>query len=142
MHVIREARISDASQITLLLDALDYPGTGGFIQDKLSRLLSHPDEKLLVSVENEVVNGVISLHFIPQLALRGDFCRISYFCVSSAARGKGIGKALEEAAVQIAMGKGCDRIEVHCHSRRTSAHRFYFRQGYEESPKYFYKSIN
>jgi len=141
MHTIRDAQITDAPRIISLLDALDYPGTDHFINDRLRQLLNHPDEKLLVSVENEVVTGFISLHFIPQLALPGDFCRISYFCVDSAVRGKGTGKALEEHAVRIATQRGCDRIEVHSNSRRTDAHRFYFRQGYTESPKYLCKSI-
>jgi|SRR5471030_814833 len=141
MHTIRDAQITDAPRIVSLLDALDYPGTDHFINDRLRQLLNHPDEKLLVSVENEVVTGFISLHFIPQLALPGDFCRISYFCVDSEVRGSGTGKALEEHAVRIATQRGCDRIEVHCNSRRTDAHRFYFRQGYTESPKYLCKSI-
>ena len=34
---------------------------------------------------------------------------------------------------------GGDRMEVHCHSKRTNAHSFYARRGYEESPKYFLK---
>ena len=82
----------------------------------------------------------IGLHFMVQLALPGDFCRITYFCVSDAARGSGVGRALEEAAEALARARGCDRIEVHCHQRRTDAHRFYYRQGYEESPKYLMKS--
>ena len=55
-------------------------------------------------------------------------------------RGSGVGRALEEAAAALALGRGCDRIEVHCHERRADAHRFYYRQGYEESPKYLMKS--
>ncbi|MEA9390129.1 GNAT family N-acetyltransferase [Acerihabitans sp. TG2] len=141
MHAIRDAQITDAPAIVSLLEALDYPGTDDFIKDRLLQLINHPDERLLVSVENEVVTGVISLHFIPQLALAGDFCRISYLCVSGETRGKGTGKALEEHAVHMARQRGCDRIEVHCHSRRTDAHRFYGRQGYAESPKYLCKSL-
>jgi hypothetical protein len=32
-------------------------------------------------------------------------------------------------------------MEVHCHSRRSEAHRFYARQGYIESPKYLMKML-
>lgn len=85
------------------------------------------------------MNGVIPLYFIPQLALPDDFCRISYFSVGSEAMGKGAGKALEEYAVIVAMERGCDQIEVHCNSRRTDVHRFYFRQGYSKSQKYLCK---
>ena len=73
------------------------------------------------------MQGFIGLHFIVQLALPGDFCRITYFCVSEAARGLGVGRELEETAARLA--RGCDRIEVHCHERRVDAHRFYYRQG-------------
>jgi GNAT superfamily N-acetyltransferase len=48
---------------------------------------------------------------------------------------------MEEYVVMLAKERGCDRIEVHCHSRRTDAHRFYSRQGYEESPKYLMKRL-
>lgn len=141
MNQIREAQIGDAARIAALLAALDYPGTDDFIEARLRQLLDSADERVLVSEDHGVVNGFISLHFIPQLARRGDFCRISYFCVSPDARGSGIGAQLEQLAVEIARQRGCDRIEVHCHSRRSAAHRFYHRQGYGESPKYLCKSL-
>jgi len=85
---------------------------------------------------------VISLHFIPQLALNGDIYRISYLCVSERARGRGVGALLEEHAESLARQRGCDRIELHCHERRTDAHRFYHWQQYLEPPKYLYKSLD
>ena len=85
--------------------------------------------------------GFLSLHFIPQIALPGDFARISYFSIDETARGKGLGARLEEHATQLAREKGCELIEVHCHTRREKAHAFYFRQGYEESPKYLVKRL-
>ncbi len=143
MEIIRTALLSDASAIESLLAELGYPGTGGFIYDRIRQLLAHPDAALLVAEEQEGnrILGVISLHFIPQLALAGDFCRISYFCVDPAARGKGIGKLLESRAEELARARHCDRIEVHSHTRRTDAHRFYYRQGYTESPKYLCKLL-
>ena len=48
------------------------------------------------------MQGFIGLHFIVQLALPGDFCRITYFCVSEAARGLGVGRELEETAARLA----------------------------------------
>lgn len=141
MNMIRQAQVGDAPRIASLLEALDYPGTADFIEDRLIQLLNSPDDRVLVSVEDGEVNGFISLHFIPQLALRGDFCRISYFCVSPETRGSGVGGRLEQQAVEMATQRGCDRIEVHCHSRRIDAHRFYHRQGYAESPKYLCKAV-
>ncbi len=142
MAVIRSALLSDAPAIETLLSDLGYPGTGGFIKERIQQLLAHSDEELLVAEEENKILGVISLHFIPQLALAGDFCRISYFCVDAAARGRGIGNLLESRGQELARARHCDRIEVHCHARRINAHRFYERQGYVESPKYFCKSLN
>ncbi|MBE9159278.1 GNAT family N-acetyltransferase [Nodosilinea sp. LEGE 06152] len=140
MH-IRPGEIADSGAIAALLSDLGYPTTADFVASKLARQLAHADAKLLVAVEHDVVIGLIALNFIPQLALAGDYCRISYFCVAPEARGRGVGAALEAAACGLARARRCDRIEVHCHSRRELAHRFYYRQGYTESPKYLQKSI-
>ncbi|MGD1855122.1 MAG: GNAT family N-acetyltransferase [Leptolyngbyaceae cyanobacterium] len=138
---IRTAHESDAEIISQLLASLDYSETQPFIRDRITQLLANPDATLLVATIDAHVIGVLSLHFIPQLALAGDFCRISYFCVDESVRGAGIGAALEVRAAELALSRGCDRIEVHCHSRRVGAHRFYARQGYVESPKYLAKSL-
>jgi GNAT superfamily N-acetyltransferase len=151
--------VSDWQQIRLLLDQLEYPGTEHFLEARIERLVNDPDEALLVFEEGETsgtppgnreeerrqperrILAFISLHFIPQIALEGDFARISYFAVNERARGGGIGQALEEYCTRLARERGCSLIEVHCHTRRERAHAFYFRQGYEESPKYLIKRL-
>ena len=140
---IRKARVSDWEQIRLLMDQLEYPGTASFLEARVEKLVNDTDEALLVYEEREGgrILGVLSLHFIPQLAVKGDFARISYFAVNERARGGGIGRALEEYATGLARERGCTLLEVHCHTRRERAHAFYFRQGYEESPKYLIKKL-
>jgi GNAT superfamily N-acetyltransferase len=139
MVEVKTPEATDARAISVLLGSLGYPGTKPFIEKRIKQLLSHPDELLRIAVEKGRVIGVISVHFIPQLALEGSFCRISYLCVSEETRGHGVGALLESCAVKEAQQRGCDRIEVHCHSRRTDAHRFYYRHGYADSPKYLCK---
>lgn len=136
---VRSAVQSDSESIAELLVSLGYPGTELFMDEKIRQLLSHPDATLFVAVEGSNVIGFVSLHFIPQIALEEDFCRISYFCVAETARNKGVGTMLEEEITFQAQRRQCDRIEVHCHSRREAAHRFYYRQDYLESPKYLVK---
>ena len=138
---IRDAKIGDGEAIASLLTVLDYPDTESFVESKIEQHLKHHDARLLVAVEGSEILGFISLHFIPQLALPGDFCRISYLCVNERSRSKGVGAKLEEAANALATERGCDRIEVHCHTRRELAHKFYYRQGYSESPKYLLKPL-
>ena len=139
--LLRPAAPGDGAALLELLRQLGYPDAASFIHRRVCELAAHPDALLLVAeVEGEVL-GVISLHFIPQLAVAGDFCRISYLCVGEGARSAGVGALLEAAAVAEAQRRGCDRIELHCHERRVHAHRFYARQGYVESPKYLMKKV-
>jgi GNAT superfamily N-acetyltransferase len=139
---IRTATVADADKIAVLLTQLGYPGTESFIREKIVQLNAHPDAELVVAIEDGKVLGFISIHFIPQIALAGSFARISYFCVEDEVRGRGIGRHLESYCEQLALDRDCDRIEVHCHSRRKRAHDFYYRQGYEESPKYLMKKLD
>lgn len=87
--IIRNAQAGDAADIADLLAQLGYPGTEGFVPGKIERLLGHRDAELLVAEDGDRLLGFIGLHFMAQLALPGDFCRITYFCVSDAARGSG-----------------------------------------------------
>lgn len=139
---IREARVSDWRAIKELLNQLDYFNTDLFLPDRINLLLKNPDAKLLVYVHAEKVIACISVHFIPQLALQGEFARMSYFVVDKDFRGQGVGSEIEEYVGHLARERNCDRIEVHCHSRRLDAHRFYSRQGFIEVPKYFVKLLH
>jgi GNAT superfamily N-acetyltransferase len=161
--MIRLATISDWAAIKVLLVQLEYPGAANLPVAKMERMLRDPEEVLLVyeeACDREAVDGVrgagrpgdavgapgqilgfLSLHFIPQIALEGDFARISYFAIDESARSKGVGKKMEEYCSRLARERGCHLIEVHCHARRIRAHEFYFRQGFAESPKYLVKRL-
>jgi len=139
--IIRDAQTADAAALVRLLADLDYPASVECIAQQIIRMEGNPDSVLWVSVIDEQVCGFISLHFIPQLPLAGDFCRISYLCVSDQHRGAGIGQRLLDEAECLASERGCDRMEVHSHSRRVRAHQFYARAEYEESPKYLIKRL-
>src|SRR5258707_466729 len=155
--MIRPARTTDWQAIKALLDQLEYPGTEKFLKARVARMVDHPDESLLVyeadggggtaggggrrKEEPARILAFISLHFIPQIALEGDFARISYFSVDGSARSRGIGQEMEAYCTRLARERGCELLEVHCHTRRVRAHAFYTRQGYEESPKYLIKRL-
>lgn len=138
---IRTMEDRDAIVVADLLHQMGYPDTLDFLPAKIAKMNQNQQEKLLVVVDQDQVVGFISLHLIPQLAVRGDFMRISYFAVDEKVRSKGIGKMIEDYVSALARQMGCDRIELHSHSRRTKAHDFYFRQGYEEVPKYLVKYL-
>jgi len=140
--VIRNATVGDANIIVQLLSELGYADTQSFIKERIQELLENPDAMLfLYEYEGKVV-ALLSLHIIPQIALFGSFLRISYFIVDETVRSREIGAELEALAIKIATERACDRIEVHCHERRKGAHRFYEKNGYKESPKYFIKQLH
>ncbi|UQZ32728.1 GNAT family N-acetyltransferase [Paenibacillus sp. PK3_47] len=139
--MIRAAKLEDRNDISVLLLQLGYPDTESFIKENMERLLADPNEELMVYEAEGRVIACISLHYIPQLGMRGDIASISYLVVDSSIRSKGIGKELEEFAAASAKKRGCISIQVHCHSRRIEAHKFYERQGFKEAPKYFSKRL-
>ena len=139
---IRTAVLSDLPAIQKLLRELDYTLDDATLFMKLQHMLRDNDESLIVCEEDDHVIAFMSIHIIPQIALAGDFARISYFSVLPAARNKGVGKQLEAYCLSIAAKRNCDRIEVHCHERRIAAHEFYRKQGYVESPRYYIKLVN
>jgi N-acetylglutamate synthase-like GNAT family acetyltransferase len=139
--MIRKAKIEDAPAIRILLEQLGYPTIEGFVEERLPKMLSHPDQTLVVYEHEGSVVGFVSLHLVPQVALTGSFAIISYLAVHADYRNHHIGSKLEKYCVDFAAAQGCDRMQVHCHSRRADAHRFYERRGYAESRKYYTKSL-
>ncbi len=123
---IRNVQLSDSEKISDLLIQLGYPSTSGFIKDQIKRLLDYPNEFLVVAADQEKILAFISIHFIPQLALEGDFARINYFSVDEDHRSIGLGEMPETFCEEIAKSRNCDRIEVHCHAGREKAHKFYY----------------
>jgi len=59
--------------------------------------------------------------------------RVSMMVVDEALRSRGIGAFLVRAAEQALAAQGCYMVEVTSHVRRTEAHRFYERLGYERT---------
>ncbi|MDW8846089.1 GNAT family N-acetyltransferase [Erwinia sp. MMLR14_017] len=138
---IRLAEAEDSFALSALLTELGYDNTQTFIERRLAQLMDDQTEELLVAVHGNTVLGFLSLHFIPQLALAGDFARVSYFCIAEGERSKGAGQQLLKHAENLAKQRGCDRMEVHCHEHRIKANAFYAREGYSESPRYIIKDL-
>lgn len=138
---IRNAWSADCSRIKDLLDQLGYEYPVETINIRLDKLLKSGSDEVFVYTDDNIVVGFITLHYSIQLAFDGDFCEIGYFVVDKKVRSKGIGKELEEFAIQKAQDKGCSAINVFSRKERHDAHRFYERQGYHEITKFFTKDI-
>lgn len=139
---IRSAKSEDTQAICDLLKQMGYPQPLALIQEKFEILHNDSNSQILIAEEKGKICGFLSLYFIPQIALQGDFAKICYLCVDEKMRSKGVGHLLVQEAERIAKQRGCDRMELHSGIQRPLAHQFYLREGYVEAPKYFRKALN
>ncbi|MFV5630488.1 GNAT family N-acetyltransferase [Acinetobacter oleivorans] len=139
---IRTAKWEDTQAICDLLKQMGYPQPLTLIQEKFEILHNNANSQILVAEEKGTICGFLSLYFITQIALEGDFAKICYLCVDENIRSKGVGHLLVQEAEQQAKRRGCDRMELHSGVQRPLAHQFYLREGYIEAPKYFRKALN
>ena len=139
---IRSAKSKDTQAICDLLKQMGYPQPFALIQEKFEILNNDANSQILVAEEKGKIYGFLSLYFIPQIALQGDFAKICYLCVDENMRSKGVGHLLVQEAERLARQRCCDRMELHSGMQRPLAHQFYLREGYIEAPKYFRKALN
>ncbi|MFW1805356.1 GNAT family N-acetyltransferase [Acinetobacter baumannii] len=139
---IRLAQWEDTETICYLLKQMGYSQPLKVVQEQFQILSKDPNAITLVAADDLKVYGVLSLYFIPQIALQGDFAKIYYLCVDEKMRSKGVGHLLVQEAERLAKQRGCDRMELHSGIQRPLAHQFYLREGYVEAPKYFRKVLN
>ena len=138
---IRTAEVKDAREIKILLEQLGYLTEEIMVQRRLEVLSSNREHMDIVYELDHRVLGFLSLHFIPQIAFDAEYLVVSYLVVDERTRSKGVGAALEEYAVKVARERNCRRILLSSNARRTDAHRFYIRQGYELYQKAFVKYL-
>ena len=139
---IREAIVQDTEIIALLLSQMGYPQIFDILEKKIEQLIEDKNEVFLVAEINQQVCAFIAMHFVPQLAVEGDYARVSYFCVDEKYRSLKIGKTLLNHVENIARDRKCDRVELRSADYRKVAHRFYLTNGYIDSPKFFIKKFD
>ena len=95
---------------------------------------SDRNQTLLVAELDGRVVGMLQLTFIPGLSRRGAWrANIEAVRVDSALRGQGIGGWLINCALDSARERRCRLAQLTSDKRRTEAHRFYGRLGFEAS---------
>lgn len=102
-----------------------------------------PAHELVCAVDTagEVV-GTLQLTVLPGLARRGVARgQIEAVHVAARCRGRGLGGALIEWAVAEAQRRGCGLVQLTSDAKRTDAHRFYERLGFEASHVGFKRTV-
>ena len=137
---IRNATAADSAAIQRLIGQLGYSATQGEVQSRLSAIEAAGQEVLVATFALEVIACLsTSTMIVPhRLAPVG---RISMMVVDERWRGKGVGAEMAAAAERLLAGKGCQIVEVTSNLRRTDAHRFWERLGYERTSARFARNV-
>ena len=138
---IRDTILEDYTAIARLLGELGYPSIPDGVRQRLARLLSRDDTRVFVAERGASLLGVLAVHRMPVLTSINDIAMILALVVSEEARRTGIGRRLVERAEDEARVWACGRIMVTSAERRTEAHTFYERLGYEYTGRRFAKTI-
>ena len=137
---IRDATETDLPEILAML-ADDMLGAGrdpGAVDpaylDALRAIQAEPNSRQLVAVVAGRVVGCFQLSFLPGLSRRGSWrAQIEAVRVTRERRDGGIGAAMIRWAVEQARQRGCSLVQLTTDKRRSDAHRFYRRLGFEAS---------
>jgi GNAT superfamily N-acetyltransferase len=124
---VRHAIASDAAALAALSTQLGYPAQPEESSERLSALGAGA---LLVAEEDGSVLGWIHVCGI-RFFQSPPFAEIGGLVVDEAARGKGVGRLLVQAAVRWAAEQGYGKLRVRSNVVREDAHRFYEREGFQ-----------
>ena len=130
--LVRPARAEDCAALSALIGQLGYKATTVEVAVRLATMEAD-DRVVLVAELDGVVVGCLSTSVMRVLHRPAPVGRISMMVVDEALRSRGIGAQLVRAAEKALAAQGCYMVEVTSHVRRTEAHRFYERLGYERT---------
>ncbi|WKX10711.1 GNAT family N-acetyltransferase [Streptomyces sp. NL15-2K] len=100
----------------------------------LERVMSDPNQHVVVAVRKGRVVGTLQLTIIPGLSRRGSTRSIiEGVRVHADERGSGLGTQLIEWAIDESRRQNCRLVQLTSDNTRTDAHRFYERLGFTAS---------
>ena len=122
---IRELAYTDYNQV---IEIWKKSFSNNFDKEINATYLSDPSSVTLVSVDNDTITGVASLHIIKKLTRTLGL--IEDVAVNENYRGKGIGKKLVDKLIEIASEKGCDKTVLNSSEKNSE---FYKKIGFEKN---------
>jgi GNAT superfamily N-acetyltransferase len=138
---IRTARLADAAELARLFTELGHPATEEDVRARWDAWQASGNIGLVVDGDSGELFGAATLHQTIVLHRAKPIGRISALIVDARYRAAGIGRALVDAAERMFTEAGCGTVEVTSNMRRTDAHAFYQRLGYELTSARFVKPL-
>ena len=138
---IRTAVESDAPEIARLLTALGHPAVAADVAERWPAWSAAGNWALVAAGPDGGLAALATLHVTHVLHRPRPVGRITALVVDESVRGQGVGLSLVTAAEEALGQRGCRQLEITCHKRRTDAHLFYERIGYEMTSFRFARAI-
>lgn len=132
--MIRKATMTDLDAVYGLICELENTALPReAFGDIYTEQLNNENCTCLVYEADGRVVGVLNMRFERQLHHAERIAEVMELCVSAGYRGRGIGKELLAAAREAAAAGGCAQLELATNQKRKDAHRFYKREGMENT---------
>jgi len=138
---IRDAELNDAPELAVLMCELGYETRRTEMETRLKLILSNPAYKTFVAIMGGCVCGMIGMLTCPSYEHNDPSGRILALVTLSAARRRGIGRALIATAEKDFAQRGIRRVALNTRLTREDAHKFYELLGYERNGWRFVKQL-
>jgi GNAT superfamily N-acetyltransferase len=139
--LIRDAELNDAPELAVLMCELGYETGRTEMETRLKLILSNPAYKTFVAIMDGRVCGMIGTVTYPSYEHNDAGGRILALVTLSAARRRGIGRALIATAEKDFTQRGITRVALNTQLTRDDAHKFYESLGYERNGWRFVKQL-
>jgi len=125
---------ADLPAVTLLAEQLGYPSNLQNVSERFNKISSHHDYALFVAKsDTKEIIGWIQINKETMSLIDDAHAEVAALVVNENFRGHGIGKSLLQTAEAWAKENQIKVIRLRSNMKRTDAHRFYLREGYETS---------
>jgi len=138
---IRDAELNDAAELAVLMRELGYETQRPEMESRLKLILSNPAYKTFVAIMDGCVCGMIGTLTYPSYEHNDPSGRILALVTLSAARRRGIGRALIATAEKDFVQRGIKRVALNTRLTREDAHKLYESLGYERNGWRFVKQL-
>jgi GNAT superfamily N-acetyltransferase len=138
---IRDATLSDATDLAALMCELGYETTPVEMEKRLNSILTNPAFKTFLAIVDGRACGMIGTVAYPAYEQNDLSGKILAIVTAKAARRHGIGRALIAAAENDLGLRGIKRIALNTRLTREDAHKFYEALGYERNGWWFVKNL-
>lgn len=141
MTEIRPARPDDAPGVQDLLAQLGYALSVQAVEKRLTVLAARGSDPVLLALRDDRPVGLVAVHWTIMLHLSAPSARITALVVDHRGRGHGIGRALIDAAADLARTAGCEILELTTGLQRLDAQAFYKAVGFTASSLKLQRSL-